>query len=302
MVKFITVFGATGIQGGSVIKAILGDATLAKEYSIRGVTRDTSKPKAQALAQKGVELVTANMDSKDSIVSAIEGSDIIFLVTNYWETGDPEVEKAQGKTVADASKAAGVKHIIFSSLLNVTKISGGRLPHVKHFDGKAEIEEYIRSSGIPATFVLPGYYMSNYLQMLQKGDDGSYSLAYPVSKEAKFPLFDAAEDMGKFVKPALKKPEKFNGKRILAATDYYPVARILAEFEEVTGKKINFNQISADQYKSFLPDYMAQEMLENHLLIEEPGYYNGTSLQESLDALEDKPTTWKEFVKKSGFR
>jgi uncharacterized protein YbjT (DUF2867 family) len=137
------------------------------------------------------------MNSKDSILSAIKGSDTVFLVTNYWETADPKVEKAQGEAVVDASKEAGVKHIIFSSLLNVSEITNGRLVHVVHFDGKADIEKYIRSSGILGTFVLPGYYMSNYKNMLQKGEDGSYSLAYPVSKDAKFPLVDTAEDMGK---------------------------------------------------------------------------------------------------------
>lgn len=301
MSKTITVFGATGVQGGSVIKAILADPTLSKEFTIRGVTRDTSKPNAQALAKQGVNLVTANLDSKDSVISAIKGSDAIFLVTNYWEKADPKVEIAQGKTVADAAKEVGVKQIIFSSLLNVTDISGGRLPHVLHFDGKAEIEQYIRATGITSTFVLPGYYMSNYKNMLRKGDDGSYSLAYPVSKDAKFPLFDAAGDMGKFVKPALKHPETFNGKQILAATEYYSVTRIISEFEEVTGKKINFQQVSSDQYKGFLPSFMAEEMLENHLLIENPGYFNGMSLQESLDALDDKPTTFKEFVKNNNF-
>jgi len=137
------------------------------------------------------------MNSKESITSAIKGSHTVFLVTNYWESADPKVEKTQGKNVADVAKEVGVKHIIFSSLLNVMEISNGRLPHVLHFDGKAEIEQHIRSTEIPATFVLPGYYMSNYQQMLQKSDDGSYALAYPIGKEAKFPLFDAAQDMGK---------------------------------------------------------------------------------------------------------
>lgn len=77
------------------------------------------------------------------------------------------------------------------------------------------------------------------------------------------------------------------------------MTRIVSEFEEVSGKKIHFNQVTPEQYKSFLPDFMAEEMLENHQLIEEPGYYNGMSLQESLDALDEKPTTWKEFVKKN---
>lgn len=94
-----------------------------------------------------------------------------------------------------------------------------------------------------------------------------------------------------------------NGKRIFAATDYYTPERILAEFEEATGKKTSFVQLSAEQYKSslsLLPGFMAEELLENHLFMEDPGYFNGASLQESLDLLEDRPTTWKKFVRKSG--
>lgn len=137
------------------------------------------------------------MSSKSSVVEAIKGSHTVFLVTNYWESKDPEVELAQGKNVADAAKECGVSHLIFSSLLNVTETSGGRLTHVPHFDAKAKIEQYIVSTGIPCTFVLPGYFMSNYPQMLRKGEDGSYTLAYPVSPQAKFPLLDAANDTGK---------------------------------------------------------------------------------------------------------
>jgi uncharacterized protein YbjT (DUF2867 family) len=99
--------------------------------------------------------------------------------------------------VADACKKAGVEHLIFSSLINTKEASNGRLPNISHFDGKAKIEEYIRSLGIPATFVLPGYYMSNFFQTIRKNDDGSYALALPVSEDkAQLPLFDAAGDMG----------------------------------------------------------------------------------------------------------
>jgi len=301
MSKTITVFGATGIQGGSVINAILADPALSKEFTIRGVTRDTSKPNAQALAKQGVKLVTADLNSKESVISAIKGSDTVFLVTNYWETADPAVEKAQGHTVADAAKEVGVKHIIFSSLVNVTKVTDGRLKHVLHFDGKAEIEDYIRSTGVPATFVLPGYYMDNYQKMLRKGDDGSYTLAYPVGKDSKFPLLDTTSDFGKFVTPALKNPKAFAGKQIFAAYDYYDIPRIVKEFEEVVGKKLNFQQITPEQYKSFMPPSVANEYLENHLLIEKPGYYNGASLKESVDACDQKLTSWKEYLKNTKF-
>jgi len=101
------------------------------------------------------------------------------------------------------------------------------------------------------------------------------------------------------VKPALKRPEEFNRKQILAATDYYNVDRITSEFQEVTGKSIQYVQVTPEQYKSFLPAPIAEEMLENHLFIEEPGYYKGASLKESLSALEDAPTTWKEYVAKN---
>jgi hypothetical protein len=104
---------------------------------------------------------------------------------------------------------------------------------------------------------------------------------------------------GKFVNPILRNPDAFNGKQVLMATDYYPVDQITSEFEEVTGKKAHFVQVTADQYKSFLPAPVAQEMLENHLFVEEPGYFNGMSLAESLNNLEVKPTTWKEFVAKT---
>jgi uncharacterized protein YbjT (DUF2867 family) len=117
----------------------------------------------------------------------------VFLVTNYWETVNKDVEVSQGKNVADVSKEAGVSHLIFSSLLHVTKNSNGRLKNVPHFDGKAEVEDYIRASGVPATFFIPGYFMSNYKDMLQRGEDGSYTLAYPIGPEAKLPLIDISD-------------------------------------------------------------------------------------------------------------
>lgn len=217
MSKLITVFGATGNQGGSVIKAILADAVLSKEFKIRGITRDASKPAAQSLVNKGVEvnavriptpsrrfLITsdtlqADLNSKDSLVESIRGSHSVFLVTTPdFMSGQPSQELTHGKNVADVAKELGVQHLIFSSLLHVTETTQGRLKHVLHFDQKAEVERYIRSQNIPSTFVLPGYFMSNFTAfgMLKKGDDGEYSLVYPVGEGAKFPLLDIESDMG----------------------------------------------------------------------------------------------------------
>ncbi|THW32506.1 hypothetical protein D6D22_09595 [Aureobasidium pullulans] len=223
----------------------------------KAVTRDNSKPSAKALAEKGAELVNADLNSKESVPKIIQGSHTVFLVTNYWETMDPKVEVTQGKNVAHAAKEAGVSHIIFSSLLNVTEATNGRLVHVPHFDGKADIEKHIRSTGVPCIFMHPGYFMSNLTDMMQKGEDGSFTLAYPTSDEAKFPLFDAAQDTGD-----------------------------LSTVSEATRKSTHFASVTPEQYKSFLPEAIAEEMLENHLFVEKPDYYNGAELDESLSILE----------------
>lgn len=258
------------------------------------------------------------MSSVEAAKPGVEGAHTVFFVTNFWEHMSAAKEIEQGKAVTDASKAAGVKHLIFSSLINVTKATNGRLPHVSHFDGKADIEDYIRGSGVPATFVMPGFFMSNFFSAIQRGDDGSYTLSLPVvGDKAQVPAFDAAADTGKcsstcdyhsisnfyvpgkFVKAAIKHFPKHSGKQILAATNYYTPEQLVTEFSEVMGKPAKFAKISEDTYKSFLPEPIAQEMLENMLLLEEPGYYAGADLKESLGLLDEKPTTWKAFVEKN---
>ncbi|CAH0019885.1 unnamed protein product [Clonostachys rhizophaga] len=296
MSKILTVFGATGNQGGSVISAVLADPVLSKEYKIRGVTRDASKPAAKALASKGVELVSADLSSPETIRGAVEGAHSVFIVTNYWESGSAEVELAQGKAVADASKAAGVKHLIFSSLINVTEASKGALTHVKHFDAKATVEKYIREIGVPATFIMPGFYMSNLFEMIRKNEDGTFTWALPVDGDkAQVPVFDASGDTGLFVKAALKLREP-TGKQILATAEYISPKQLIAEFSEVTGHKATFAQVPVNVFKSFLPLQIADEMNDNMLLLQEPGYYQGADLAESLQLLDAKPTTWKAFV------
>lgn len=142
----------------------------------------------------------ADMSSADSVAPAVKGSDTVFLVTNFWESMSDKIEISQGKAVTDASKAAGVKHLIFSSLLNTTEASNGRLPNISHFVGKSKIEQYIRDSGVPGTFVLPGFFMSNLISQIQKQDDGSYTLAVPISPEkGQFPLFEPVADTGKSI-------------------------------------------------------------------------------------------------------
>lgn len=217
MSKIITVFGATGAQGGSVVTAILKNARLSKEYKIRGVTRDTSKPAAQDLASKGVELVKADLEHPESIQQAIRGSYAVFSVTNYWETGSAETEVRQGKNVADAAVKEGIHHLIYSSLPHVTKMTGGKLSNVKHFDSKATVEDYIRTlpkSQLPvSSFFSPAFYMSNIQGMTFPGQDGGLVFALPWNAtETRVALLDTKKDTGNYVAGILLAPEdKVNG-------------------------------------------------------------------------------------------
>ena len=102
--KLLVVFGATGVQGGSVIKSVLGDPKSAAEFSIRGITRDTSKPAAKELETKGVEMVAGDINKVEDLKRALKSAYAVFSVTNYWETMDAELETKQGNTIADVAK------------------------------------------------------------------------------------------------------------------------------------------------------------------------------------------------------
>lgn len=213
----IIVFGATGNQGGSVINSILADSKASSRFHLKGVTRDPTKESSKALASKGVEVVKADLNDRWSLHNVIKGAYGVFAVTNFWETFSVETEIAQGKNIADVSKEEGVQHLVWSSLLNITKLSRGILPGVYHFDGKAEVEEYIRSLGIPATFFLAGFFMSNLPGGGLRENNGKWSLALPMPGNAPIPLLAAEYDTGKFVKAIFLKKEATLGKQIYGA-------------------------------------------------------------------------------------
>lgn len=146
MSKLLVVFGATGQQGGSVVDYVLNDPVLSKQFKIRAITRDTSKPAARTLHQKGVEVVQGDADDKESLKHALKDAHTVFAVTlSIYDEKLYEREMSQGKAMADAAVAAGVKYYIFSTLSHVGKNSDGKLKHTSHFDVKADIEAYIAS-------------------------------------------------------------------------------------------------------------------------------------------------------------
>ncbi len=186
--KIIAVLGSTGSQGGGLVRAILADS--AGGFAARAVTRDTTKDKAKALASAGAEVVKADLDDVESLKKAFAGAHGVYAVTNFWEHFSGEKEKAQAKNIADAAKAAGVKHVIWSTLEDIRKFMKAddkRMPmlqekyRVPHFDAKAEANASF--SGLPATFLVTSFYWDNlYMFGLapKKGADGQYEWTFPM--------------------------------------------------------------------------------------------------------------------------
>ncbi|KAH8682397.1 NmrA-like family protein [Xylariales sp. PMI_506] len=304
--KLITIFGATGNQGGSVVSTFLNDPKLKNDWAVRGVTRDATKDSAKALAARGVDVVSADLNDKASLVKAITGSYAVFAVTNYWELLDTNVEIQQGKNIADAAKEAGVKLLIWSSLYNVTKLTNGALPHVFHFDSKALVEDYIRELGIPATFFMPGFYMTNLPGGMFRSSpaDKSWTLGLPISSNAIIPMYYTA-DTGKYIKAAVLNQDKVLGKRLLAATAYMTGQEIVDGFKKVfpeSGKTAKYFEVPEEAFRGALkgmgrPDFVVDEMYENMKLMDTFGYFGGDSLDWTHSLLEDPLTTWEEYAK-----
>jgi len=228
---------------------------------------------------------------------------VVFGVTNFWEKMSGELETKQGKTVVDACKEAKVDRLIFSTLINVTEETKGKNTKVAHFDSKAKIEEYARSSNVPGTYFLPGVFMNGVLQGFRKGNDGTYVYSMPFKPTTKIPVIDVVADTGLFVSAVLLNMEQTLNKRILGSSGYYEAGQIVRDFEQACGKKAIYNQITYEQFQSFLPAAVAEEITANFKMIEDPGYYAGepaSAVDDSINLVTGaglrKPTSWKDYV------
>lgn len=219
---------------------------------------------------------------------------------------DDAIEIAQGKNMADGCKAAGVERFIWSSLIHVSKVTNGKLTTVKHFDSKATVEEYIREIGQPASFFMPGLYMSFGVSSMRKNDQGVYVFNVPFDPETtKIPLFDSEDDTGLFVSAILLGGESTMGKRVPGSSGWFTPNEMAKTFEEVTGEKAITNRITYEQFGGALPPNMASELVGNFQLVESPGYYAGEPadcVEKSLELVKSvglrNPTTWKAFAEK----
>ncbi|KJY02551.1 NmrA-like family protein [Zymoseptoria brevis] len=302
--KVIVVFGSTGNQGGSVINTVLSHSELASKYALRGVTRDASSPKSQALASKGVEMVTANVNDPSSLGAAVKGAYGVFAVTDFWSIFSKDKETAQGKAIVDASKLAGVKHLVWSGAPNVAKLSGGKYTHVDHFDGKAAVDEYVDANkgDMIVSHYWPAMFMDSLKQAVQNDAEGNFSLSIPFpDPDSALPLISPTRDTGNFVMGLLEAGEKADGVRVQGVSEWTTVNKLTETLREKTGKEATLNLIDVETYKSFLLEMVREDLGEMMQWIGESEYYGKGTKEEQADSdkflLEGSTlTSWEKFV------
>jgi uncharacterized protein YbjT (DUF2867 family) len=302
MSKLLIIFGITGQQGSAVATHILSHPELSTQFHIRGITRDVTSTSAQKWTDKGVELVRADLDDATSLEHALTGAHTVFCMTNStYSRSAKDLEIGQGKHLANACVTAGVSHLIWSTLPSATEVSNGKLTHVGHFDAKAEVETYIRTLPIKATFFSPGVFMQNFASYFQAHPDGQggFVIRNFVNPSTTLPLIDITSDAGRYIAAILQYPHETYSKFILAAAGIWTFQDAVDIMSRISGKRVYYQQIPEDQWKQFLPEHMAREMSEMMILFQDYGYAGpetGEMMREGRDVVEGNVTAFEDFV------
>lgn len=256
--KIVTVFGATGAQGGGLAHAILADKD--SEFALRAVTRRPDSDAAKALAAAGAQIAVADMDDAASVERAMGGAFAAYCVTNYWEHLSPEKELAQARAMADGAAAAGLKHVIWSTLEDTRAFfpaDGKRMPvlmgkyNVPHFDAKGEANKFF-TGRVPTTLVNTSFYWDNLIHFgmgPKKGPDGVLELTLPMADKRLSGI--AAADIGKCVYGVLKGGTANVGKTFGIAGEHVTGAQMAAELTKALGQPIRYNAVTPEQFRGF---------------------------------------------------
>jgi uncharacterized protein YbjT (DUF2867 family) len=257
--KLITVFGATGAQGGGLAKAILNDST--SEFTVRAITRDPKSEKAMELSRMGAEVVAGDIDDLESVKRAMEGAYGAYCVTFFWAHFSPEKEMEQVKNMANAARQAGLQHVVWSTLEDVRKwipLDDNRMPtlqgkyKVPHFDGKGEADKYFQEAGIPVTYFMASFYWENMIYFgmnPKKGEDGKLAFTLPMGDKKLAGI--AAEDIGKCAYGIFKRGNELVGKRIGVAGDQLTCQDMATIMSRALGMEVSYNEITPDQFRAF---------------------------------------------------
>jgi uncharacterized protein YbjT (DUF2867 family) len=257
--KVIAVVGATGAQGGGLARAILADSS--GEFSVRAITRDPSSEKAQALAALGAEVVAGDVDDEASLEQAFAGAHGAFCVTFFWAHFTPELEITQAGNMARAAKAAGVKHVIWSTLEDTREfipLSDDRMPtlgeryKVPHYDAKGEANHLFTDAGVPVTLLQTSFYWDNFIYFgmgPQRGEDGTLSLVLPIADGKVAGM--ASEDIGACAYGIFKGGAPFIGKTVSIAGEHLTGDQMAAAFSRALGEQVAFHAVTPEAYRGF---------------------------------------------------
>ena len=304
MSKLLVVFGATGQQGGSVVDFVLNDSKLSQVYKVRAVTRQPSGRAAQQLNERGVDIVSAELDDEESVKIALKGAHTVFgVTTTIYDDQTKAREVRQGKAIANAAVANSAEYLIFSTLPSAIKISNGKYK-VDGFDGKADVEDYIRSLPIQSAFFAPGAFMENFGGVMgphpSQTEPGTYAVANVVTPETKLPLIATVRDTGKYVGAILSDPEGYQGKVLSASTDLYSFNEIVETMSKLTGKTVKYVALSLEVFRGLMPPIMAESMVNMMMYYQDYGYF-GPGTKELVDwtaqHASGKLTTLEEYLR-----
>lgn len=257
--KIIAVVGATGAQGGGLVRAILEDKK--GPFAARAITRDVNSEKAKALAEAGAEVVAADVDDVKSLKKAFAGAYGAYCVTFFWAHLKPEKELAQARAMAKAAKDTDLQHVIWSTLEDTRQwvpLSDNRMPtlmgkyKVPHFDAKGEANAIFTELGVPTTFLLTSFYWDNFIHFgmgPKKGADGKLAITIPMGNK-KLPSI-AAEDIGKCAYRIFEEGPELIGKTVGIAGGHLTGAQMAKSLTKALGQEVRYNQVTPEAYRAF---------------------------------------------------
>lgn len=257
--KIIAVVGATGAQGGGLVRAILNDPQ--GGFAVRAITRDVNSDKARALAALGAEVVAADLDDADSIRTAFHGAYGAYCVTFFWAHFSPEREFAEATNMARAAAEASLQHVIWSTLENTLKwvpLDDSRMPtlmgkyKVPHFDSKGQADHLFTDLGVPTTFLLTSFYWDNFIHFgmgPKKGPDGGLAITLPMA-EKKLPGI-AAEDIGRCAYGVFQRGTSLVGQYVGIAGGHLTGAQMADAFARALGQPVAYNAVEPAIYRTF---------------------------------------------------
>jgi uncharacterized protein YbjT (DUF2867 family) len=229
--RTVLVTGATGRQGGAVIRRLLPGG-----WKLRALARRPESPAAQELARQGIEVMKGDLEDPSSLAGAVRGAHGVYSVQDFWSAGAKR-EVEQGKNLAEAARKAGVEHFVYSSVGGAERNSG-----IDHWESKWEIEQHIRKLGLPATILRPAAFMENYY--IDQVEIGILKgkLMDPIRADKPHQTI-AADDIGAFAALAFEAPERFLGAEIELAGSELTNPEAAQVFSRVLGKAIKFQRI-----------------------------------------------------------